>query len=386
MKIAFLGNLPVSTVFPGDCLRKTKLSYEHPAPWIAALLPRLAEISGYDIKLVVPHRNIVKYVEITRDNVTYVGVPAPVPMRFARSSFYHTISHFTNPVLRKLAPDVVHAFGYETGNAIIALRSGLPVSCFIQGIAEKLYPYYTERSLIDRYVGRWGELAAVPKVKWMVAETEFARDWALSRHPNAYVKIIPHPLRENFLNAGGATYEKQVVVVGGLDSRKGVDTIIKGFAYAQVSNSRLVIVGGGPLKENLEQLAKHLDIDQSVTFTGAIDAAGVIEQMQKSSCLVMGSRMDTSPNVISEAHAIGLPVIGTRAGGIPEMIAHEVDGYLVDVDDDKAMGHYINQLLNDQSLAQKMGENGRQKVLGLNSSTEVAEAHLDFFDHIKREL
>ena len=386
MKIAFIGSLPVSSVFPPEVLRKKNPSHEHPAPWIAALLPKLAEMSDFQMRLIIPHRNLTKRVVIEKNGVEYEGVPIPVPMRFTRKSFYHSISHYTSPVLREYGPDVIHAFGFETGSALLAVRSGLPTSCFIQGIAEKLFPYYSERAWIDRYVGRWGEQRAVGRVPWMVAETEFAKKWALSKNPDAYVKLIPHPLRSAFLEQTRSKCAKNIVVVGGLDSRKGVDTVIRAFARAGVEDATLTIVGNGPLRSNLESLASHLDVVKRVQFTGALDQTGVIGALQQSRAMVIASRMDTAPNVVSEAHAIGLPVIGTRAGGIPEMIDDGIDGFHVDVDDHEMMSDLIGRLLHNPSLAKKMGEAGRAKVETLNSADDVARAHVEFFNRIKTDL
>lgn len=386
MKIAFIGSLPVSSVFPVEYLRTKHSSYEHPAPWIAALLPRLAELGNFDMRLIIPHRNLTKRVVIEKDGIEIEGVPIPVPMRFARMSLYKSISYFTSPVLRQYSPSLVHAFGFETGSAKIALRSGLPTSCFIQGIAEKLYPYYTERTWIDRQVGRWGELSSVRRVPWMVAETKFAEDWAREKNPDAFIKLIPHPLRAAFLEQSGSSYNKTITVVGGLDSRKGVDTVIRAFSVAQVDDASLSIVGNGPLRENLENLARELGLENRIKFTGSLDQAGVIAELKQSRALVIGSRMDTAPNVVSEAHAIGLPVIGTRAGGIPEMIEDGVDGIHVDIDDYKTMGRQMKSLLLDLDRARKMGENGNRKVQSLNSADDVAIAHVEFFEKIKSDL
>jgi glycosyltransferase involved in cell wall biosynthesis len=108
--------------------------------------------------------------------------------------------------------------------------------------------------------------------------------------------------------------------------------------------------------------------------------------MNASTALAIGSRMDTSPNVVSEAHAIGLPVIGTRVGGIPEMIDEGTDGYVVDGDDAQAMGERMDRLLSDPETCRRMGEAGREKVRLLNSPAAVAQAHVDFFQTIREEL
>jgi glycosyltransferase involved in cell wall biosynthesis len=95
--------------------------------------------------------------------------------------------------------------------------------------------------------------------------------------------------------------------------------------------------------------------------------------------------MDTSPNVITEAHAIGIPVIGTRVGGIPEMIVHEVDGFLVDGNDATTMASYMNDILDDPQKAQRMGAMGRKKVQILNDPARIAAANRNFFSEVLAE-
>lgn len=386
MKIAFIGNLPAASIFPQDCLVKNARSGGHPAPWMVALLPALQRLTGHQLRVVLCQRVIRKPVLVTVDGVEYEGIPGHLPERFGRKMLYHHKSFRITPALRRFQPDVVHGFGFETGNALIALRSGFPVSAFVQGIAELYEPYYGQRDWIDRKVGVWGERVAVPQVNWMVAENEFAKKWALSRNPQATVDIIPHPTREVFFEKAAPTHGPVILTVGGLDDRKGMDTVIRAFARVKSPCARLVVAGGGPLRGKLEQIAQELGIADRVEFTGAIGTDEVIKKMNCARAFVIGSRMDTSPNVVSEAHAIGIPVIGTNVGGIPEMIDEGDDGFLVERDDIEIMGERMELLLNNEALARRLGAEGRAKVRGLNSTSNVAEAHARFFEKIRVDL
>jgi glycosyltransferase involved in cell wall biosynthesis len=318
--------------------------------------------------------------------VEYEGIPCPFPERWNAHSLHLPKSHALAPAVRGFAPDVVHAFGMETGSATVALRTGFPVSCFIQGIAERLAPYYGQRGLISREVAVRLERAAVKRLRWMVAETEFARAWALGHRPDAHVALIPHPLRGMFLERADPGREKRVISIGGLDDRKGMDTVIRAFAQVEDPEARLCIVGGGPLSESLRHLAAELGLADRVEFTGGIATDAVIEQLNRASVSVIASRMDTSPNVVTEAHAIGLPVIGTRAGGIPEMIEDGGDGFHVDVDDAGVNGRRMAELLADPDKARRMGEAGRRKVKVLNDPARIAEAHVEFFEKVRTDL
>jgi glycosyltransferase involved in cell wall biosynthesis len=77
----------------------------------------------------------------------------------------------------------------------------------------------------------------------------------------------------------------------------------------------------------------------------------------------MPSRTDSFGIVYLEAWMYGLPVIGARAGGVPAVIDHEQNGLLVNFGDVEALTSVIERLLRDRSLAQRMGEHGRAKVL-----------------------
>ena len=386
MKIAFIGNLPAASVLEPDFIRESHRGVSHPAPWIAGLLPALAKLSGFKLRVILIQRAVLRHCIIERDSVEYECIPYHFPGRLNVRSFHLFQSILARRALQRFRPDVVHAFGMETGAATIALRSGFPVSCFVQGILEFLYPYLSLRALGEVRIERWCEAQAVRRIKWFVAETEFGRNWVLKNNRTAKVSLIPHPLRMDFLDQAAPTYARQIVAVGGLDGRKGMDTVIKAFARANVEGAKLCIVGSGPLEMYLKNLAGSLNIRDKVEFTGALDTQKVIQRLNASSALAIGSRMDTSPNVVSEAHAIGLPVIGTLTGGIPEMIDEGKDGYLVGVDDVDAMSLRMGQLLADPEECRRMGMAGRVKVKELNSPDAVALAHMKFFQAIGREL
>jgi len=386
MRIGFIGNLPAASVLPEEAIRPSKRGGEHPAPWIVALLPALARISGFRLRVFLPQRAVIRHAVAECDGVEYEGIPCPVPERWNAHNLYWAKSILARAAIRRFDPDVVHAFGMETGSAKVALRSGFPVSCFIQGIAEHLFPYYRHRGLIGRNMAAWAERTSVKRLRWMVAETEFARSWALGHNPGAHVALIPHPLRRVFLEGADPDRKRRVVSVGGLDDRKGMDTVIRAFASVNDAQARLCIVGGGVLAVRLKELASGLGVGERVEFTGSLPTDGVIGQLNRASVYVIASRMDTSPNVVTEAHAIGLPVIGTRAGGIPEMIEDGVDGYHVDVDDDRAIGKRMAELLGNSELARRMGEAGRKKVRVLNDPERIARGHVEFFEKIRSDL
>jgi len=313
-------------------------------------------------------------------------VPVHFTERWNPQTFYAVKTLAVHRAIKQYQPDLIHAFGIETGNTTVALRTGLPVSCFIQGIIEHLYPYIG-------FTGKWRpkfqrhiEKSAVSRVKYFVAESEFASRWAKSHSPGADVALIPHPLRRSFLEQGTSAGGKRVISVGGVDPRKGMDTIVRAMAEVEDDQATLRIIGSGPDMNSLVQLAKDLGISDRVKVLGSMSSEQVMSELKQAAVFAIASRMDTSPNVVSEAHAMGLPVVGTRVGGIPEMIDEGKDGYLVEMDDHKMMAKRISMLLADPDKALQMGLVGREKVTVLNDPDRVAKAHVEFFERIRRDL
>jgi glycosyltransferase involved in cell wall biosynthesis len=386
MKIALLGPLPAASVLPLEVIRPRNRSGEHPAPWIVALLPALARASGFKLRVILVQRAILRHTLVEREGVEYEGIPTLALERWFRPSRFWSKTPQARAAIRRFQPDVVHAFGLETGLANVALRCGFPVSCFIQGIAECFTQFGTEFSPRQRRLMLAAELDAVRRIRWLVAETCFARDWALAKHPAAHVALIPHPLRSVFLEEAAPRFERKVLSVGALSDYKGMDTIVRAFAKVPDAQARLTLVGDGALRGQLVALAASLGIAARVEFTGVLDRAGVIRELNSAGVFVLGSRMDTSPNVLTEAHAIGLPVIGTRAGGIPEMIDEGKDGFVVPVDDADAMADRMQRLLADPALARRLGAAGRAKVKEWNAPAAVAAAHVEFFNRVQADL
>jgi glycosyltransferase involved in cell wall biosynthesis len=104
--------------------------------------------------------------------------------------------------------------------------------------------------------------------------------------------------------------------LGRLTGIKGVSTLLDAFSRARVADVRLLVAGEGPLRARLEQHAPA-----SVEFLGWIDGARRARLFGEIDCLVVPSEWkDPAPLVVNEARAAGIPVIGARIGGIPELV------------------------------------------------------------------
>jgi len=149
----------------------------------------------------------------------------------------------------------------------------------------------------------------------------------------------------------------KIVYVGRLIKDKGVADLIEGMK--QLPQAQLLIVGDGPDRPRLEKLARGLPI----TFMGFVEPAAVFDYLKQARVLVLPSHLgDGFPNVIMEAMNCGVPVVATATAGIPDLVRHAETGYLYEAGDINQMVTYINQIIKDDALWQKLSRQSLKTV------------------------
>ncbi|HDX9576704.1 TPA: N-acetyl-alpha-D-glucosaminyl L-malate synthase BshA [Bacillus pseudomycoides] len=149
--------------------------------------------------------------------------------------------------------------------------------------------------------------------------------------------------------------EKVLIHISNFRKVKRVQDIVKSFALiVKQVKAKLLLVGDGPEFCTIVQLVKHLEIEDRVLFLGKQD--NVAELLAMSDLILLLSEKESFGLVLLEAMACGVPCIGTRTGGIPEVIQHGETGYICEVGDTEGVAEQAVQLLQDDTLHAKMAE------------------------------
>jgi len=128
----------------------------------------------------------------------------------------------------------------------------------------------------------------------------------------------------------------------------------------ELPDTRFLIVGDGELREALERQIKELGLERHVLLTGfRPDALGLMKSLD---LFVMSSVTEGLGSAVLEAMTCGVPIVGTRAGGIPEAIVDGTSGVLVPPHDDGALAEAILRVLKDRDLAARLAAGGRARV------------------------
>ncbi len=129
---------------------------------------------------------------------------------------------------------------------------------------------------------------------------------------------------------------------------------------ASVPAASLVMAGRDKgFEAEARQLAQQLGLNGAVRFAGFLDMVEKVREGQAADIFINTNRVDNMPVAVLEACAMGLPVVATAVGGVPDLLKDSETGLLVPDDDDKMMVEAIKRLLNDSELAGRLSANGR---------------------------
>lgn len=158
----------------------------------------------------------------------------------------------------------------------------------------------------------------------------------------------------------------RLLCIGRLVTFKGFDVALDAFALARqrVPGAHLTIAGDGPERGALERQARRLGLGDAVTFAGWLGRDALYDLIGRSIVVVMPSRFREPFGMVAvEAALGGRPVIGSRVGGLPEVVIDGETGILVERDDPGELARRLVELLSDPARLARLGERARAATL-----------------------
>jgi len=170
------------------------------------------------------------------------------------------------------------------------------------------------------------------------------------------------PYDPNLKNALGISEDARILgTVARLDPIKNQKMMIKALKIVRqiYPETFLIIVGDGPEREELENLASEIQLSSHVIFTGFREDAHLFYRIMN--IFLLSSFSEGTAMTILEAMATGLPCIVTDVGGNPEIVENGETGFVVPNNDEKVLAEKINYLLGNEIMMKKMGKAGRRR-------------------------
>ena len=206
------------------------------------------------------------------------------------------------------------------------------------------------------------------------------------------IDVIPPPFNMEVFDAARSKFgetrplsnpkQTTIGIVGRLSPEKGHRYLIA--AMPQIltcaPNTHLKILGTGPAEPELKRLAASLQVSARITFEGY--KKDIFVEMAEMDILFVPSVSDAFPIVVLEGMAMGLPVVGTRVGGIPEIIQDRETGLLVAPRDPSALAEAFKYLRFSPDEGRRMGQRGRERVLSTYHPSQFVARHEKLYEQV----
>lgn len=275
--------------------------------------------------------------------------------------------------------DIVHVHLDESILAALlyAKRKKVPLVVTYHGDMIDIYGKFISKTFVYFYNKLVNKLLSYADVIISPSESYIEESRFLGKYRDKIV-VIPYGMnveefatsyrKEECREKLGLSRNKNIILfVGVLGSHKGPDILIKAMQkiIKSIPDAKLIFVGRGPLREELEIMSKKIGIDENIKFTGFIESTFKKMLYYKSAdifCLPSTMSHESCGIVNLEAMACNVPIVASKIGGVPDVVKDGENGLLVPPKDSEALADAIIYLLENEDVRERMGKNGRKKV------------------------
>ena len=222
----------------------------------------------------------------------------------------------------------------------------------------------------------------------LVAQSSNTKDNAIKYYnPRHTIHIIPLPFHppqlqkttRNNLNIDNKDFI--LVTCGRLIKRKAIDIIIRALGEIPSERFKLIIMGDGPEKENLQTIVKEFGLEKRVIFLGFVEEAEKYKYLNSADIFTLTSMHEGFGIVYMEAMFCGLPIICSNEGGQVDFLKHRHNAIIINVGDVNACKAAILLLNKNKKLYQKLSENNKLKIKDFYAE-KIAKNYIKIFKNV----
>jgi len=374
MKIAILAEFPLSALEGGAVGRGGGQG----CTWLPQLAIAFEKHTDLEIHWVILDRTTRRTQVVQAMGQYFHCVPA-VPISVDLALQYLPARWVLGREIRRIKPDVVHAWGAELIYPAALQDFPGPRIFSMQG---SLTEYQRIGGLPDDW--RWRKMVAsepgyVKAATIVTAESPWASERVCDLKPDVDCRIVDYGVHPSFYAAQWSPQkdDPRVLYVGGGGYRKGVDILLASLKLIPDRSWSVRFAGDQILGKEVADAALPM-----TEYIGMLKWADLLQEMSQAWCLVVPTRCDTGPTVVKEARVVGLPVIGTAHGGLRDYIRHGESGWIADPLDAPHLAEGLRGVMASHEMAMRMGHSHIDEDRACFSSSLTAEK----FAAIYREL
>ncbi|KKQ28056.1 MAG: Glycosyltransferase [Candidatus Magasanikbacteria bacterium GW2011_GWC2_37_14] len=353
---------------------------------------RLAEqlvLRGHEVLVIAPGKSF-NDIYSTHNQVNILGVsswPSGFHKDYCFSLPFGLLKHL-EPVVLNFKPDVIHVQGHffvENALIQIAKKNHLPIVATNHFMPDNLTHYVALPKKIKKLLNNllwWHFKRNFSKLPIITTPTKTAAN--VLKKIGLTQEIIPLSCgidMKKFNPNNNSDYLKKrhnlpnkptILVVNRLSPEKHVDTVLRAVAELKKNiDIHFIVAGNGNERQNLENLAKNLNISNNVTFLGYVSDEDLPFVYPLANIFVMAGTAELQSLVTMEAMATSLPVVAANALALPELVYPNENGFLFNDNNYLELANYLKQLLENSDLRQKFGQESLEIIKKHDVSTTI---------------
>ena len=417
MKVLWFTNLPI-----GEAPSLMGVGKSVFGGWLEGLFGQLASLDDIALSVAFPSPH-TKMSSLSGLRAKYHPFPSGPSGMEPASATVHRIQE----ILDIAKPDIVHVFGTELQHSVAVMRlcreHGIPALLQMQGLMGSIAQHYmgwlpehvTRRAtpvevLRGRTLGQIRrsffaaaelESQALRLADHVLGRTTYDRGWAQQVNPAAMYHAAEETLRDAFYK-GEWSMDKcerfTLFVSQAVAPYKGAHMAIRALPIIlnRFPRTRLLIAGPNPIGGHnprdvirrtsygwyLRGLIRKLGLVKQVHFVGSLDENTMREHYFKSHVFLSCSSVENESNSVSEAKMLGVPVVASYVGGVPDRVEHGITGYLYQGDAPYMLAHFVTDILADDALAAHLGSKARTDALSRHDRVRNLNRILEIYSTI----
>lgn len=361
-----------------------------------------ALIGEGDIEIIAcfADRNAKSLIKTRDGKITHYAVPRRIHNLF---KYDRSMEKFFDEIVETEKPDFCHIHGTENANALSLIRrhSEFTYVVSLQGIISYICLHekagvpakYRKNRTVFSMIARNGtdslakkhakyaniEHEILASADYFLGRTEWDKACSFLNNQSARYVNNPRLLRPPFYDNSWSveSCERHTIFVSQSSTAlKGTHFVLMALneIKKQYPDAKLIIAGkplntgkylqnlikGNAYQQYLLHLIRKYGLIDSVSFTGELDAEGMVEQLKHTHVFVSSSSIDNSPNSLGEAMMIGVPCVASFVGGVPDMLVHKKEGFLYPYDEYYILAYDVCRIFADDNLARSLSENAQK--------------------------
>lgn len=288
-------------------------------------------------------------------------------------------------LIKTIQPDILHAHYATSYGSLAALTGFHPFVLSVWGLDVFEFP---RKSFLHKKIIEYN----FAKADTIIAITNLMQK-EINKYTNKNIEIIPFGIDTDIFKPKivKSIFNKEDIVIGTikhLEDFCGIDYLIRAFKilkdrYRDIP-LKLLLVGSGSQEIYLKNLAKELNIDTDIVFTGHIDHKSIPEYHNMITIFVALSHIEGFGVAVAEASASAKPVVVSNVGGLPEIVENNITGFVVPPRDPQQAAEAIEKLISDNELREIMGKAGRERIVQLFNITNDINKTIAIYKSLKK--